>query len=233
MSRGLFDKAIVQSGSALSKWTDRTNTNWAGRLATKLGWTGEGGPRGVYDFLKEADAREIILEQDLHTPQERLEGVSSFGPVREPYRSEQTFINVPYIELAMNPWSVDVPLIIGGCSEEGFLFARAFKAFAGILQTSVGVNGLIGEEVLRAKPHSAQDVITFYYGDEAPSVENTLPLVYMWGDKYFWHGMHTAVKARINKGGSGKTYVYRFAAKSKVLVHLQVMIAGEPVNGEL
>lgn len=231
MSRGLFDKAIVQSGSALASWADTTNTNWAGRLAKKLGWTGEGGPRGVYDFLKEADARDIGLGQDLQEPQEKFAGLNSFGPVKEPYRSEQTFINVPFAELAANPWSIDIPLIIGGCSEEGYLFWRAFKKFSAILQSPPGVNALVGEKVLRAKPDAAQNVIKSYYGEESPKVEDLLPLVRMWGDRFFWHGMHAAVEARLKNGGSGKTYAYRFAAKSKDLIQLHLILIGEAVYG--
>lgn len=238
MSRGLFDKAIVQSGSAVSNWCDTTRdnihsdtTNWAFRLAKKLGWTGEGGSRGVYDFLKEADARDIILEQDLQDPQEILAGIKSFGPVQEPYRSEQTFMNLPFTEVVKNPWSVDVPLMIGGCSEEGFLFWRFIKAFAGNLQTPLGVNGLIGEKVLRIKPDSANDVLRYYYGEDEPNADNLLPLVQMWGDRVFWHGIHGAVEARLRKGGSGNTFVYRFAVKSKLLVLLQMYCAGEPIEG--
>lgn len=186
----------------------------------------------MYDFLKEVDAKQIILEQDLHTPQEKIGGASSFGPLQEPYRSEQTFINVPYIDLAMNPWSVDIPLMIGGCSEEGFFLWRAFKAFAGFFSSPPGIGTLVGEKVLSAKPDSVQNIIKFYYGDSGPSVENMLPIVLMWGDRYFWQGVHAAIGARLKKGGSGKTFVYRFAAKSKLLVDIQVMFAGEPVDGK-
>lgn len=232
LSRGLFDKAIVQSGSVLCNWTNYANANWAGRLAKKLGWTGEGGPRGAYDFLKEADAKDIILQQDdLLDPQERLKGVLAFGPVQEPYRSEQSFIDRPYADLLAHPWSVDVPLLIGGTSEEGLLYWRLFKAMTAVAQSPMGMLAHLSDSVLAVKPDAPEKVLSYYYGGEVPKPDDLMPLVKIWGDRSFWHGINATVASRVAVGGSGKTFVYRLAAKSNVLVHLKMVIIGENVEG--
>lgn len=233
LSRGLFDKAIVQSGSMLCNWANCTNDNWADRLAKKLGWTGEGGARGAYEVLRKADAKDIVLRQnEMVDPQNTLIlGFNAFGPVQEPYRCEHSFVSEPYNHVVANAWSVDIPLIIGGNSHEGLLLWKFIKGKPTYAQSPMGVHALIGKSVLSAKPTSPVKVLNYYYGGEIPREDDLMPLVYMWGDRCFWHGINAAVEARLAKAGSGKTFVYRFAAKSKVLVHFQMVTSAEYIEG--
>lgn len=53
----------------------------------------------------------------------------SFGPTIEPFKSDQCFLPMDPKELAANAWSKDVPLIIGGCSDEALLlYNREYTA---------------------------------------------------------------------------------------------------------
>lgn len=49
----------------------------------------------------------------------------TFGPVVEPYESEQCFLSKEPKLLARNAWSKNMPMIIGGCSDEGLLFHKS------------------------------------------------------------------------------------------------------------
>lgn len=243
LSRGLFDRAIVQSASALCPWNHYPNNNWARRLATKLGWTGEGGSRGAYDFLREADAADIVRSQDdLVDVAEKMVGIATFGPVSEPYRSEQTFIAGNIEELVRNPWSRHVPLLIGGNSDEGLLFWRMFNANAAFLQSPSGVAALVPSEVVRAKgPTVLQRVLDYYYRDtEAPATPDNLgPLVQMWGDRNFWHGIYAAAAARLldnskhddGAAAAAATYLYRFAKDSRTMCQLKHALMGVDMPG--
>ncbi len=47
-----------------------------------------------------------------------------FGPTIEPYRSKQCFIDKHPVLMCMNAWSRKMPLLIGGCSNEGLLLYK-------------------------------------------------------------------------------------------------------------
>lgn len=50
----------------------------------------------------------------------------TFGPVIEPYESEQCFLSKdPKLIARNNAWSKNIPMIIGGCSDEGLLFHKS------------------------------------------------------------------------------------------------------------
>lgn len=63
-SRGLFHKAIVQSGTALNSWSVVPERNWAKRLAITLGWSGKGDNRDMIEFLRKADPKSIVKAQE-------------------------------------------------------------------------------------------------------------------------------------------------------------------------
>lgn len=70
MSRGLFHKAIVMSGSALNPWGICPLKNLAERLAKAVGWTGEGGPVEMMKVLRAARPEALIKAQEAITTKE-------------------------------------------------------------------------------------------------------------------------------------------------------------------
>lgn len=86
-TRGLFHKAILQSGCALSAWADTPDHNWAYRLAQRMGYKGSQLEADVLKFLSKASARQIAFhDQDVITQDElRSFFLFAFGPVVEPY----------------------------------------------------------------------------------------------------------------------------------------------------
>lgn len=50
-------------------------------------------------------------------------------------------------------------------------------------------------------------------------------------DQHFWHGLQRVVQGRQNSGGSGKTFLYRFAMDSPTQNHYRIRRLGGNVRG--
>lgn len=64
MSKRLFHKAILMSGSALNPWSICPLKNIPERLARSVGWTGEGGTGEMMKVLRAARADRLVKAQE-------------------------------------------------------------------------------------------------------------------------------------------------------------------------
>lgn len=64
MSKGLFHKAILLSGTALNPWSFCKMENSTERLAKGVGWTGKGGTKEMMNILRTASLESIIKAQN-------------------------------------------------------------------------------------------------------------------------------------------------------------------------
>lgn len=64
LSKGLFHKAILMSGTALNPWSFCQMKNATERLAKGVGWTGEGGTSEMMNILRTASPDRIIKVQN-------------------------------------------------------------------------------------------------------------------------------------------------------------------------
>lgn len=180
LSKGLFHKAIPMSGTSLIKtWTFTPRNHFAERLANELGWNGEGGKRGMLEFLESVDAMDLstraqLIQNTLEVLGEHI--LFSFSPVIEPYESENTFLSSDTFELAKTAWSNDITCMIGGNSLEGALMAMfpQLPKFPEILENS---NYLVparefGLDINHTKvTEYGQKLKEFYFGDKSISME--------------------------------------------------------------
>lgn len=126
LSKGLFCKAISQSGSCVDKWAIMENPrDYAFALGEKLGCK-TNDDKQLLQFLKEAKAEDLVLgEIDLFkmiNPDEVFLQVS-FCPTVEPDH-EHAFITKAPREIFENGDVMDVPFIAGLNSKEGiFVYA--------------------------------------------------------------------------------------------------------------
>lgn len=127
MSKGLFHKAIMMSGTAYAPWALSPVKDWTQRIAKKLGWNGEGGDKACLNILQRApnDAIIKVQESTLELEDRKKYILFPFGPIVEPYESAQCFLKKQPKELAAKAWSKDIPMIVGSCSDEGLLFYKA------------------------------------------------------------------------------------------------------------
>lgn len=240
LSKGLFDKAIVQSGSALSELATVSQSNWASRLAAALGWNGQGGDKAVYEFLKNADASKITEVQDsIRTFAEIKAYIKSFGPASEAYVSDHCFFVGNPKELIKKAWSVNVPMLIGGVADEGLLFYRLLDKMKTHIQCqgARGFEGFVPQSLAlpigSAESLSiAKRIMDYYYSAEEPNEENFVKTCQIWGDASFWYSFYLSALARLeNSNVTAPTYLYRFAVESNIFNQLKTVITGQNVKG--
>lgn len=238
LSKGLFHKAIAQSGTALCDWANYPRNDWTHRLAKKIGWNGEGGDIALYEFLKQADVNEIVKNQDkIRNMEEIMKGITTFGPSKEAYDSEGCFFVEEPSKLVQNAWSTNVPLIIGGVSDEGFLFYRALKSQLQYLTSVEGYQIVVPPSFGYAQGSKeslavAQSVRDFYLPINATSDDITIETLKAWGDRWFWHSIHLSVKARLqDQKNNAPTFVYRFSVDSPIFNYKKLHLMGEYVPG--
>ncbi|KAG8262900.1 hypothetical protein J6590_043888 [Homalodisca vitripennis] len=124
LSRGLFHKAIIQSGCSLSQWALQDNPREkALLLARDLGCTSED-PDTVLDFLMSVPAMDLVKSQnneELRTEKERVQRISIiFSPCVEKYGNAPFLTDCPRKLMERGEFA-KVPIIIGFTDKEGML----------------------------------------------------------------------------------------------------------------
>lgn len=115
------------SGNFFAPWLLLPVSDWPQRIARRLGWNGDGGEKGCLYFLQRSHADTIVKHQMETLTEEDIKSYTffPFGPTVEPYEAEQCFMSKHPKELLRTSWSKDIPLLVGGCSEEGLLFYKS------------------------------------------------------------------------------------------------------------
>lgn len=122
-SIGLFQKAIIMSGSSVAPDGLVSNKNFPFRLAKKLGYEGNNIEREILNFLEQADPISMAEEQHkLFEEDEKPFKSFAFGPCVEPYKTDSSFMLKPPIDLLRTTWSNDIDIMIGGTADEGLGF---------------------------------------------------------------------------------------------------------------
>lgn len=128
-SANLFNRAIIMSGSANVNWGICEAQGMGERLAKSIGWDGEGGETGAYNFLMAADAEkltkasasEILLNKEDHSKDIR----HTFGPKVEKYETGTSFCLKYPSETIKTCWSSDMEVIFWYTSNECLYFYDA------------------------------------------------------------------------------------------------------------
>lgn len=229
LSKGLFDKAIIQSGSALAPWCNIPRKNWSERIAKKLGWDGEGGAAKLVEFLRSVDVEELILAQEVRTDEEKQNWMYvEWGPIIEPYASEQSFIVNNPIDLHKTSWSNEIPLIIGGTTDEGLLCHREIVANLTLWNGEKAFENVLPQEwnLTDEKTQQFAQILKHVYVEDGPSNKSeALKFLDILSDKFFWHSMHSTIVGRVQTNAAA-TYMYRYAfvADAKISIIRQVMV---------
>ncbi|CRK91320.1 CLUMA_CG004994, isoform A [Clunio marinus] len=218
MSKNLFQKAISMSGTAFCKpYTKIPPRDWALKLAKELGFNGKANEKDVLEFLEKPDGMSIVqAAKKVLTWEEEIGQhiLYAFGPVVEPYISNNCFIPKDPVLMARTAWSKDITLMIGATSNEGILRANVdskkisdtlqnVNFFAPSIELNLDVKGEKAEKYGKLIKES-------YYGQSEVSANNQQPYLSFISDLYFWHGIQRALQSRMNNDGSGKNFLYRF-----------------------
>lgn len=134
-SKGLFHKAILESGVAFNPWANHAGTDLNERLASKLGWNGVGGIQGVMKTLMAATAAEIVYAQQLVSAVESQRGeLFLFVPRVEPYNNGSCIIPRKIELMSKKSWGSSIPILIGANSHEGYLYFFDFIKKARVVE---------------------------------------------------------------------------------------------------
>ncbi|KAG4069037.1 hypothetical protein HA402_008348 [Bradysia odoriphaga] len=239
ISKGLFHKAILMSGTALCPWSIGPLENVPERAARLLGWNGEGGIHRAMMELQKASVGSLIKAQNaLVGKDERKKYIfTPFGPTIEPYRSAQCFIDKHPVLLCMNAWSRKIPLLIGGCSSEGLLIYKVIKKKPHALTIySKNAEEVVPFQILPDRSNErckrfGREIKKYYFGLTEPSMATVGAYMAMMGDKEFWHGVHRTLLTRSSFKDTGATYLYRFDIDLKHTNYSKIVFAGKNLKG--
>lgn len=236
-TKGLFHKGICMSGNVLSPWAVTPQRNWPYRLAVEAGYMGENNDRDIYQFLMTAKGSDIVkANEDLCTDAEKKERIGfSFGPVIEPYVTDECIVPKKPIEMMRTAWSNNIPMIIGGVSNEGLLLYSDTKRDPSLLNDLRNCNYVVPIELgMERESDLCKEyglrLKKAYYGDKEPSLETLNEYLNMVSHEYFWFPIYRAVLSRM-KYASAPTYLYRFDFDSKHFNHLRIISCGKKVRG--
>ncbi|KAG5669167.1 hypothetical protein PVAND_017062 [Polypedilum vanderplanki] len=228
-SKGLFNRAIIMSGTAFNKsWCFKMPRKMCrkfnDKLARKLGWNGKfGDEKSLLEFLENASACEIVDETNLilSNEDEFEHGILlPFGPIIEPYKSKNCLIFKDPIEMARDSWSNEIDIIFSGTSFEGIFKANVKDEVAFYyLQDPAYFTPLIDLDLQVTDPITqeyGQRIKNLYYQpDEMPSIENQEAYLRYCSDFIFWHGIYRAVQSRL-EFSKAKTFLLRFNVDGKL-----------------
>lgn len=241
-SKGLFHKAIIQSGNAFSPWSQQPKKDLTAMLARRLGWNNEGGVDAMMAVILAADAKSIVSNQNLEDHEDQKKGIThAFVPCIEPYTdggSEQCFVPCHPLEMAKTAWSYDMPLLSGCNTHEGYFFYREWKRYENMFTLERIFENPIPcserEKMSQAEiKETAKRIQKFYYGDTEPTMENLTIFVDMATDRCFWQPTLRWLRVRERQAKGGANYLYRFCFDSNIpeFAMMKMLICGERVKG--
>ncbi|KAH8374876.1 hypothetical protein KR200_007857, partial [Drosophila serrata] len=235
-TRGLFHKAIMQSGSMFCEWANEPRGRWAYRLACLLGYSGSENEKEVFRFLQKAPASEIAAKGiNLISKEEQREYVLfPFTPVVEPYITRDCVLPRSHREMVPAAWGNDLPLIVGGNSFEG-LFSYQSTLYDEEHMLSA-FEALIPREIREKRsPAQLKDLLRQFkvdnFEDATRGRMEFNECLQILSIKHFWHGIHRTILARQQYASTTPTFLYRFDVDSPHHNHFRQVMCGRHVRG--
>lgn len=170
------------SGSNFNKtWAINPRDKRGERLARALGWKGKSGnEREILEFLEDVPAFELDDATKTLLSDEEMYAhglLLAFGPVLEPYESDNCFIYKDPVEMAREAWSNEIDIIVTGVSFEGLLRAFVEEAKAAKFLQNPAYFAPLREFGLSPSDEKSEALgerikKLYYKNGESPSVEN-------------------------------------------------------------
>jgi len=236
-TKGLFQKAIPQSGVVLNEWANLSMIDAPLRLARFHGYTGPNVDAEVLKYLRSLPAEKLV-DHALVTDEERRNGgVFSFGPTVEAYVGEDCIVPTNPLKMVRNSWSNEIPIMIGGTSFEGLFMYFSLKMFPQRMNSfKRDPERILPQEIresnsLEQNTELSTRLIQLHFGTRQPSDECRDQFLDLYSFKMFWHGIYRTVLARINYATTN-TFLYRFDFDSPDFNLYRTKFCGQdPVRG--
>jgi len=224
MSKGLFHRAIAQSGTALCPWASEDPAvarTKAFRLGETLGCK-TSDSKELVEFLMKVPAQQLTeWTEKVFTEEEKHPIPLFFHPVIEPEKqNDEVFLPDRPIDLIRNGKFHKVPLIIGVNSKEGKLIlpdltehTSWYNSLTDNWEPLLSVHLSLPKGTQQIK-ETSRKVQEFYFGDKAVSKETWPQLLDVYGDILFNIGAYRAAKEQQSKS-SASVYLYQFSFDGK------------------
>ncbi|CAL1681890.1 unnamed protein product [Lasius platythorax] len=231
LSKGLFNKAILQSGMATCFWalTENAEVN-AFKLASILGNDSKD-PKEVVDFLKTISAAEIVNAQyKVLTPEEaRISGIW-FGPTIDE-KAKRPFLPCPLSQLLDD--DNDIPIMIGYTSHEFIMFLKDTSEKA--LETKYADLDLYIKKITNLQDSKkitllTQQVKQHYFHNKPLTKESIPSIIQCMTDLYFCIPVKNFVNDR-RKKKQAPIYFYNFSYVGNEMTTTKLMLNNLPMIG--
>ncbi|XP_071440640.1 esterase FE4 [Hetaerina americana] len=223
MSKGLFHRAIAQSGSALNPWAYRSkedSRNMAFILGKTLGFKGTTSEELV-KYLQGIDPQELVLTSEKICPMhEKLAGITfAFVPTTEDEGPNAFLPGVPSEMNSAGNFNKDITFVTGVNTDEGFVVefgeSSVIKNPKTLENIDKNVEVLVpkllglqrGSEKSKA---AAQKIKNFFFGDKPISLETVSQYFDTQTDLLFLLGIDLTVQG-VSLYSSLPTYYYLFS----------------------
>ncbi|XP_013187844.2 acetylcholinesterase [Amyelois transitella] len=125
MSKGLFNKAIMQSGTAIAHWAlQHDPLKSASQLAQQMGHNTED-PNELYNIFRYKSADELFLTRVPRAKGKTIISEYVFTPcIEKKITDVETFLSDNPYNMTVNSQFEKLPVMIGHNDAEGYLFAR-------------------------------------------------------------------------------------------------------------
>lgn len=208
LTKGLFHKAIIQSGSSLNPWTvGKRNAEDAAKC---MGYKDKD-EKAVLEKLKKENQRNIVTGVFKIVDDFKARTIRPFSPVIEA-PSDDAFLTEQPIEILKTGRNHQIPIIMGYNTAEGMLLEliRRTKSYGDLpkdLEGEVPWTLKIPPTSGKAK-EIAEKISKFYYNGEDVSEENISKTYNLVGDVQFLYGIQKAIRLQ-KRNGSQPIFVYR------------------------
>nr|AGC24393.1 carboxylesterase [Locusta migratoria] len=219
LAKGLFHRAIAESGAALNPWAFARNTrDRAYRLAQSLGYYGSNNTSEIVQFLLNVDAYQLISNTYAALPTEDVMGIFQmvFVPSVEPQHDGALLTGEPAVLLSQGAYN-DVPYMTGGTSAECLFYVApsgGLSTAEQIAQLDQNFERMIGPDLrlstAEQRTQGAREVRSFYYGDATITLQQNSTTVACTSALLFGEGIDVVVQ-RMAQHSTQPIYYYYFS----------------------
>ncbi|XP_035718383.1 esterase FE4-like [Vespa mandarinia] len=213
MAKGLFHKAIYQSGAATCPWAiGMSKPENCFKLASILGFEDSRDPKEVVEFLRTVPASQLIEAQfKILTSSETIIENLPVGPVID-VKSKNPFLPRPIKECLKD--DTDIPIMLGYTSNEFIMFLKNTSE-EGLKIIDKMLKNYIAKLAISKEPEKidrlVKDVKNYYFGNDEPLTKEAIPsLISLLSDIYFCCPINMIADDR-RKRECAPTYLFKFS----------------------
>ncbi|XP_044253508.1 acetylcholinesterase-like [Tribolium madens] len=216
LCKGLFHKAIAQSGSPLNYWACGSRN--AKVVAQMLKFKNSDEEK-LLKYLRQLSAKKIVKAQyelknyEVMNPNQ----VTLFAPVVEKPSNEPAFLLEQPIEILKKGTFNNVPLIMGYTTGEGILYQLAIKIFNDQREVDLEKEipyDLKCEKGSKKSKELALKIQKFYFGEEHISRKG-YKMVTLKSDNNFLHGIHRQI-SYMKLSNKAPIFLYRMSVETSI-----------------